>query len=382
MLNSATAKVESPPVLLRRPRVRALDAGDLGQVAGIFRGVFRKRSEAGSQALERDLSACFLEHPHYEEATCSLVYERPTGEIGGFFGAMPLRVNFMGARDLGSVMSTWMVSDRARDARAGAMLAQAHFKRPHACMFVDTANNVALGFASSTRMAVLPSDSLQWVKPLSYLGYAVSSLGRRIPGRPLEALSNGAERTESFFRRVTGKAAEGFEADCAFRPVTSENFSLLFLELVQNYRLRPDWTAEFLQWMLSICGRRPNMGPLRLCEVIDRAGRPIGGYAFHITPMRRAMVLQIVANRGAEIHVLQALIEDARQQRCVAVCGAANRRLIESLFRIPNVFYRHTCTTAARTRQPEMMLAVHEGDALVGGLVGDSWLPLTSESYA
>ena len=371
----------APTIVTGRAQVRSLAAGDLPEVASIFRGVFRKQSAAGSIALERDIETIFLRHPHYEESTSALVYERAKGGIGGFLGSLPVRASYMGAPRLGSVMSTWMVGDQSRDPRAGAMLLHGHLKRGHAFTFVDTANKRSSEFRRSLKMALLTTHSLQWIKPLNYLGYAASSLDKGRGGGLVRVLSRTAQLSEFAFRRLTTGRPTGREAEVRSARIDAATFANHFLRFAAPYALRPDWSCDFVEWLLKQCDRRPTLGPLSLCEVRDRRDAIIGCYAFHVTPQRRALVVQLLADRGAEAEVLRALIGEAEDEKCVVVCGSTNAQILDGLFCIPGVFYRHTCTTAVRTRQGELLQSFLTGDALVGGLVGDSWMPLTAEPY-
>jgi hypothetical protein len=373
--------IGSPAILARRHRVRSLSRRDLPQVAAMFLVVFRERSDAESAALSRDLETIFIEHPHYEESTSSLIYERHDGEIGGFLGSIPMRMDFMGRRRLGSVMSTWMVGDRSRDPRAGAMLMRSHLERRHAFTLVDTANRTSLEFAESLKISVLAAHSLQWIKPLNYCGYAMSSLRAASSSRALRALTHMARASENGFRRMKGERSRDGLEERTSRTIDADTFARHFLSLVQGYRLRPDWSADFVSWLLSQSSRRKGLGRLWLGEVSDHRGVIIGCYAYHVTSRGRAVVLQILARRYCEGDVLRALIAHARSGGCVVVCGSTNPRLLEGLLQIPDVFYRHTCSTGVKVRQPELLDSFSMGDALVGGLVGDSWMPLTSERY-
>jgi hypothetical protein len=370
---AAAEVLAAPAILLRRPRVRSLSARDLAQVAAMFRKGDRR--DCGSASLSSDLEAVFLGHPHYDEATCALVYERDDGVIGAFLGCLPLRASFLGSRQLGSVMSACMVGDRLRDPRAGVLLVRSHLEREHPFTLAGAANGAFLEFAALFKISVLAAHSLQWIKPVNYCGYAMSSLGGS------RALTRIARGPESLFRRLTGKrSGDGF-GGWRSRVVDAEAFAARFLSLVQDYRLHPDWSLDFLQWLLRKCGRRTSLGRLRLCEVADPKGVVVGCYAYHRMSEARAVVLQILTRRNAEAGVLHALIADAEAENCVAVCGSANQRLLEGLFQIPNVFYRHTCSTGVKARQPDLLEAFLAGHALVGGLVGDGWMPLASEPY-
>jgi hypothetical protein len=362
----------APAVTRRRGVARALTRADIPAVASMFGRVFRDSAGERALALGRDLEQVFLAHPYYEPATGSLVMERHDGQLGGFLGIIPIPVVFDGASLRGSVMSTWMIRDPSQDRGAGVALIRAHLGRPGALSFVDTANSRSLSFARSLDMTVLTSHSLQWAKPLNYSGYLMLRAAGSI-GLNGAALARWIQRPEALSRARPN-------APSASRAVTPETFAEHFLRFARESRLRPDWTPEAIVWMLSVATRGGALGALKLREVFDEKGAVVGCHAFHATPGGRAVALQWLALETHEARVLKDFIAQARAESCVIAGGPSDPRLLRALFGLPNVFYRHTCATAVNSRMPEITAALLAGQGLIGGLMGDRWTPLSTET--
>jgi hypothetical protein len=376
----ASRSVSAPALVRRRGAVRAFKSDDLSAVAGMFIDVFRDRRGPRARELSRDLEEVFLAHPHYDPAASALVAEAHDGELTGFLGIIPVPFLFDGAPLSGSVMSTWMIRDPARDRGAGATLLRAHLNRSRALNLVDTANSRSLTFARSVKMTVLTSHSLQWAKPLNYSGYAVLRAAGAL-GFDGAALSAWARRPEDWTRRRASSEIDRPDSRSASRAITPDIFAERFLHFARDNRIRPDWTPEAIVWMLSIANRRAAMGALRLREVVDEGGAIVGCYAFHAVPGGRAIALQLLAREPHEALVLNDLIARARAENCVIVGGATDPRLLRALFGLRDIYYRHTCATAVNARLPEITSAILAGQGLIGGLIGDRWTPLTSEAY-
>jgi len=364
-----------------RGRVRLLRDDDIPAAADIFQKVFRNRQAASTPLLRSHLTRIFLEHPHYDESCASLVFEGADGRIGGMLGALPLPMRFDDDKLSCAIISTWMVDDPARDRRAAVMLARAHLKRGHAITLSDTVNRTSVEFSMPLRFDFLAGASLQWVKPLNFAGYAASSAanGLGLKARPVVAAAHAAERVA---RAAAGR--RGVQAFDGWRllEVHPEVFAYGMAQVMRRYRLRPDWSIPDLTWMLALVAERKSCGELRLCEARNATGELVGVCIYFSNASGRAEVLQILTQAGAEEGVLRALIAHARKLGCAYVCGQADPGLIRGLFRIPRVFFKQTCATVLKSRSAEIVGVAAAGDAVIGGLVGDAWTPLASESYA
>lgn len=78
---------------------------------------------------------------------------------------------------------------------------------------------------------------------------------------------------------------------------------------------------------------------------------------------------------------LAALIADAVSLRALSVSGVSDPRLMRGLLVTKRVHYRHTGSTLFLSSRGNLLQAALGGDALLGGLIGDGWTPLSSEPY-
>jgi hypothetical protein len=372
----------SPALAVRRGWARALRQDELPRVADMFQRVFRKRRSPASPALTEELHALFLEHPGADPDVGSLVYERADGEIGGFLGVLPARLQFNGRPIVASVMSSWMVEDRERDAAAGATLLRAHLARGHDLTLTDTANGTSVDVLHRLRLGLSPCHSLQWVKALNYAAYGAAALRERLGAWAPQRLVTSARRAENLARRRLG--LNGLDAHPGWRRETvaparfGEGLNAL---AAADRQLAPCWSAAEYDWMLARAAQRPSLGALQLRHVFDARGRLAGAYAYHAQPASRAVALTIVARRLSEEGVLRMLIADARDAGCTHICGAADPALMDGLYLIPKVFYRHSCAMALKARTPEILAAATTAQGCIGGLVGDGWTPLATEDF-
>ncbi|MDE2577605.1 MAG: hypothetical protein KGL46_02250 [Hyphomicrobiales bacterium] len=374
--------ISAPATLKRSGRIRPFARGDVAAVADMFQGVFRASDAPGGARLQSDLAHFFLDHPHFSPATAALIYERPDGAIGGFAGFAPLKLRFDEAPLLGSIISTWMVADRARDREAGGLLVRAHLKRGHALTATDTANDVSVAFLQQLRFDFSHAHALRWVLPLNFSAYSAGALASRLGLGEARRMREGAFVVERLMRRLSRRPGIAMPPGWSRSAVSAETFAQDFCALSQGYRLRPDWTPQDVAWMIAFAARRNGGGRLRLGQARDASGAFAGCYAYFADRRGQAETIQILARPQREEGVLRALIEDATAAGCSFIVGHADPALLRGLRAIPNIFFRQSRATAMRSRTPEHFAAVATGKGLIGGLIGDSWTPMAVDPYA
>lgn len=381
LLSPEAWQAPTASVLRQKGRVRAFKHSDARDVAKMFGGVFRASAACDQESLARDLASIFIEHPLYRPDAGSLIHESSDGRISGFLGCLPTPFLLDGGQLSGSVLSTWMVGDRLEDPRAGALLLKAHLQRPLDLTIVDTANARSLQFSKASKIGVLPTYSLQWFKPLNFAGYAASVVTKGLRLGADGPIVSAARRSEDMARRFIGSDPEESPTNWTSRVIDETVFAERLLSFLEPLKLRPMWTEEVIAWMLAHAGRRPTKGPLSFFEVLDEKKRSAGCFAYHATSNGRAFVLQALARPQAEEAMLRVMISTARRNKCVSISGASNPRLLDGLFRIPGILYRHACATAVKASKRDYVDLLGAGEGLVGGMIGDNWTPLASESY-
>lgn len=366
----------------RQAGVRALRADDVPALARLYLSVFRGRQEQPSARLQEHFRRIFLDRPRAAPDYDSLVFETPEGEIAGMLGVLPMPMLFDERPVTGSIVSTWMARPGSGAALAGTRMLRAHIRRGHALSIANTANATSLSFQHSLRFRFAATHSLEWFKVLNLSAYAATVSARRLGTVLPRPLARGVHACERGVRRAIGRGAPALDAGLSVRVLTPEAFAARLIATSQRFRLRPDWSVADVVWSLELAAERRSSGPLRLCEVVDDAGRDVGVFAYYAQPTGRAEALQIVARPRGEAETLRAFVFDAARQDCAYACGAADPLTVAGLFDMPRVFFRQTAGTAFRSASDDIDNALAYGDSLVGGLVGDGWTPLATESYA
>ncbi len=366
------------PYLKRASRVRAFERRDLASAASMFLEVFRAGTGIDQAAVERDLEAVFFENPASPEVSASLVCERPDGGLAGFLGVFPTRFGFEGRPVDGASIGVWMIGGKQRSTGAAAALLGHLFRKKLDLLVTDTSNERSFASDGVRTMHLLASHSLRWLKPLRMPALAAEKLTQRLHPAIARALSRNLAALES---RIIPVSRGKFIEAAAFRRCGAEAFTARYLELSAHWPVRPLWSAGELAWRLGIAGRRPSLGPLAFGEALDGRGAPVGVYAFHLSPPNKAAVLQILSQPRFEGATVAAVVADADARGLSSVGGQCDPRLMAGLYQLPGVRYRHTCSTLALAPEPRLAQAALVGDALIGGLVGDNWTPLSSEPY-
>ncbi|HMN70619.1 MAG TPA: hypothetical protein PKA55_01985 [Rhodoblastus sp.] len=378
---NANWRPPDPPPALLRGGVRKLERADLARVGAMFLAKFRGRAHARSERLESHLARFFLDHPHYDDATASLVYETPDGRIAGFVGVAPIRMRFDDKPCAGSVISAWMVDDPLRDSRAAVALARAHLGRRHGLTLSDTASRMSVGFQAYLHTEFAATHSLRWLKPLNFaasgLISAADAVGIAAPSAAIAAARVCEQAARRIARRDGASRIEGWRLDAA----PADRFAQGLKELTARLRLAPEWSAADLAWLLDFARERETTRAVKLYEARDPAGALGGVCALSLDNRRRAEVLQIALRPRAEEAVLRLLMSEARSEGLVSVGGRIDPSVSRGLFAIPRVLYLHGSGMVVKTSSPDAFRAITSGEGLVGGLVGDAWTPLAHDRY-
>ena len=380
-MNASLRPSDLPRPAHLRGGVRLLDRSDLPRAGELFLTKFRGREKARSQRLEAHLARFFLDHPHFDAATASLVYEEPDGRISGFLGIAPVHMRFDGRPCAGSIISTWMVEDPARDSRAAVALARAHLSRGHGLTMADTTSRMSIGFHAFMRVQFAATHSLRWMKPVNFaassLVSAADAVGLQAPSAAIAAARACEQAARKVARRDGASLVEGW----TLAPVDVARFAAGMDELTARLRLAPVWSAEDLAWLLDFAAQCATSSEIVLCEARDRAGALAGVCAYRVDLRERAEILQIALRLRAEEQVLRLIINKVRSDGLISLGGRIDPAVSRGLFAIPRVLYLHGPGVVVKTAEADAFRAICSGEGLIGGLVGDAWTPLASDRY-
>jgi hypothetical protein len=135
--------------------------------------------------------------------------------------------------------------------------------------------------------------------------------------------------------------------------------------------LWPDYDADSLSWLTETIAQKNNLGTLRQQVVYNARREVIGWYLYLLKPGDISSVVQIVAKKNSIMEVLDNLFHGARQSGSVAISGRLDPQFMQALSDKHCFFDCGAPWMLIHSRNPELLRAIHHGDALLSGLEGE-----------
>jgi hypothetical protein len=302
------------------------------------------------------------------------------GRIAGFQVVMPRPMQFRGRPIRVAVSCQFMVDPDQRHSLTALQLVQACLAGPQDLTLADGSSAKARRMWSGIGGTVPPLYSLHWTRPLRPVRYALSLLEERrgfprflaLAARPLGALADVlAARLRA--NRFLGEKTELTED--TLDPATM----LAHLpDVLHGCALRPVYDARSLAWLLDQTALKTHHGRFRARAVRDGKRGLIGWYLYYAMKAGVSEVIQIAALSGSFDLVLQRLLVDAWRHGATAVRGRVDPRYVQELSNRHCWFRWDSTWTLVHSRDPELMAAVHSGDAFLSRLEGEWWLRFQS----
>lgn len=372
------------PHALRSPargRVRALDEDDLPEILGLHRRSFGPSPLAGDE-LRAHLADLFFGHPWRDERLPSLVYEAGHGRIAGCLGVMP-RPMTLGRRPvLATVSHDFMVDPELRSTMAALELLRAYFAGPQELSLAEGNESSrrlwqALGAGSALAF------SLRWTCPLRLARWALDLGRRRGLPRWTAAFAPAAAAADAVAARLPGspfrpgatEAPAESGAPLEAQPLGAEALTASIERLAARRTLGPVYTPETAGWLLRTLDHRPDKGELRRV-LLTRGGEPVGWYLAYPRPGGTAEVVQLGASEEQAGAVLDHLLADLRRRGALAVTGLLDPAHAPAFSERPCLFHRGRSAPSllVQSGDPEILQALHTGDAFFTHLEGEFWV--------
>ncbi len=373
------------PRALRHPargRVRELEEADLGEVVDLHRRSFGATA-LDPEELHDHLADLFFGHPWRDTRLPSLAYQDADGRIAGCLGVMPRPMSLGGRPILATVSHDFMVDPGRRSTMAALELLRAYFAGPQDLSLAegnDASRRLWRALGAGTSLAF----SLRWTCPLRPARWALDLAGRRgvagwqrAAARPAAALADlVAARLPGSPFRLAGKAASAAGAAALeAEPLDARTLAGSIRRLAERRSLAPVYTPETLGWMLGVLEHRPAKGELRRA-LLTRGGEPAGWYLYYSRPGGTAEVIQVGAAEENAAPVLDHLLSDARHRGALAATGLLDPAHVAAFSERPCLFHRGRSAPSllVQARDPEILQALHTGDAFFTHLEGEFWV--------
>lgn len=361
--------------------VRDIERDDIAAVARLFQETFRD-GKAVHPSLVAYIQEVFLDHPWQDEDLRSKVFVGEKGEVEGFIGVFPSRLELEGRALRAAFAGSMMVRRPERNPLAGARLLRAFLAGPQDVSLTETANATALGMWQKLALPLDTAYSLNWMRVFRPASAAVQAAERRLPAaRFVRPLGRAADALCEKTGLASLRMPEGVTARRAsFRDATQGEFAEAMLLLGRNFSLRPIWDRAMLDWLIRHGRRKRAFG-----EPVWRIGQTRDGeiaacYAYFGGAGRIGWMLQALCKPAVAGDLVDDLFAHADGSGCAALRGGGHPWLTHELITRKAIFYGRAFFVA-HSRDASLLQPIRSGQALISGLAGENWTRLIGDRF-
>jgi hypothetical protein len=138
--------------------------------------------------------------------------------------------------------------------------------------------------------------------------------------------------------------------------------------------LRPEYDHRSLTWLLDMVAQKTAYGKLWKAIVYDANHTILGWYLYYLKPGGIGEVIQIGARKHTINEVLDHLFSHAWQRGALALSGRIEPGFMQALAHKSCLFKHGYEWMLVHAKKPELLHAVHRGDAFLTRLEGEWWM--------
>lgn len=367
--------------------IRPFTWDDAPRVAEILLYAFKNSTRPAPQGMIDYLRRLYLDIPWAVPEIYARVMELPDGRISGFAGLTPLPLRFGDKRITVGVTSSLSVDSRIGDPMTGPRLVRHMRNSTPDGVLSDRSNLAAAAISRQLKSEVLYTYSQDFIRVLRPAGYAVEWMSRRFgPARWLGGL------TGPFDRRMAARALASEDGHWAApgktrgsasfkdRPVSLDQVIDLIPGFLDRYTLRPDFSREDWQFILTDASQKRAYGEFFANAVESPSGETVGLYLYHVRPGGMAHLLHAFSIPGKEGIILDRLTAHALDAGAVAIHGRCSPTFFKQ-WMDRRAFFYPDMWTIVYSPDKEVAQHFHAGTALFTGLVGENWIRLNGDRF-
>ena len=359
-----------------RAGVRDLEREDLPSVGRLFQRTFRKGGNPPASLIDY-LREVFFEHPWQDDELASKVFVDDNGEVRGFIGVFPSRMELDGRPVRAAFAGTMMVDRPEQNPLAGARLLRAFLAGPQDISLTETANALALGMWQKLALPLDTAYSLNWLRIFRPTTAAVGVMERAFAGarllRPVAAAADALSERAGVSTLRMPAAAAGRQA--AFRDATQAEFAEAVLSLKKSFSLRPLWDRDVLDWFMQHARQKRAMGTPVWRLALSPKGEVVGCYVYFASRGGIGWLLQALCTPPIAGGLVDDLFAHADGQGCAGLRGGGHPWLTPELISRKAIFYGRAFFVA-HAKDASLLQPIRSGTALISGLAGENWTRL------
>ncbi len=353
-------------------RVRPFVDEDISQVAELHRIIFGMSDKWSPELYRGYFHEVFLNNPWHDKSSCSLVYEQGDGKIGGFLGVMPRPMWIKGRLIRAAVCSQFIVEPKSRFELAGVHLLKAFLSGPQDLSLADEANDASRALWEMLGGSTALLYSIHWTCILRPAQYVRLRLSRRNLMGPVASLLNPfCQLIDSVATRVPHNPFYRAGPRC----VGEDSGVEALLKCSDTFRrprsLWPEYDRNSLEWLLQRAAEPNGNGNFQKVAVRSATRGLIGWFLYYLDHRGMGEVLQIGSKKTSAHEVLDYLFHHAWRNGAVALRGRLDHGLMPELLSRRGLSHHRRYWTLVHSRKPDLLDAIHRGDAFLTRLEGE-----------
>jgi hypothetical protein len=360
--------------------VRPVEEDDLSAIAELHSRLMPAQKDPAWGTLREQFSQLLLQHPWRNPYLRSLVYQESGGKVVGCIGVMPRPMVFEGRPITAAVSHSFMVEPGTRPMLAALALAQNFMNGPQDLSLAET-GKVSRKLWERAGGSVSLLYSLCWTRPLRPSRYALAFLRRRGLPRPLEwgfkpacnLLDKLAPLAGRSFRPVSPAA---FAAAGLASELECDGYCDTLAGAVRARSLYPRYDRHSAEWLLQTLAQKSGVGDFHRVLLRNSQRETVGWYLYFLEPGGGVgNVVQLGARDGYADMVFDHLCRHASDHGAIAVSGQLDPAFFHTLAARDCVFHHDGGSSfLVHSRNPEILQAIHRGDAFLSRLEGEWWI--------
>jgi len=355
--------------------IRPFTKNDVPQVVKLYQKVFFNNGSTApsSSKLDAYFKEMFFHNPWPDEEIPSLVYEAGDGEIIGFIGIIPRRMQLHGRPIRAAISMHFMVEPGSRSTLAGVQLLKTFFSGPQDLSLTDSAGVVGRKIWEGVGGATALAYSINWMRLLRPSRYALRLLARK--NRLLRLLAAALRPLCPIVDAIAGRALPRRfgKPDASLEEVDLDKETLLagVAQFTSGYALRPDYDPDSLFWLLAKADQMAGRGALRKLALRNAGGELVGWCLYELRADGMGEVLQVAGRKKSFGEVLDHPFRHSRRNGAIALSGRLAPEFAQEFSDRYCFFNCNGPWTLMHSKNQEVLQAIYQGDLFFTRMEGE-----------
>lgn len=364
-----------PQTEMVRSRVRPFTPDDVPRVIDLLYALFPRTASDSFELKKTLLEEMSFHDPMRGSQSPPLVYEEPDGRISGFLGVSCRQMEFQGEEVEVAISQNFMVSPERRGSLVGVKLLKAFFNEGQDLSIADAATKVSREIWTTMGGEVAPAYSLHWKRPLKPFRWILHYARKhsRIDA-PFVMLKPIAWLGDSLAGSVSRSPFRFHKPELPLVHLSLSELVEAIESLSRSWSLRPVYTLESLEWLLTLVSRPPRFGNLVIRGIEDEDGELGGWFIYYRNPGGVSEVLQLTTRETLRETILQHLFYDANKHGILESSGRVEPQFMQNLSGNKCYIQAGRMWMLVHSEYDEITSAIQRGDSFISRLEGDLWL--------